>query len=43
MPESGQGTLTDQLSSLLKAILSRVDSQSLRLVYVTDEPDFDIY
>ncbi len=37
MPESGQGTLTAQLSALLKAILSRVDSQSLRLVYVSDE------
>jgi hypothetical protein len=37
MPESGQGTLTDQLSGLLKAILTQVDSQSLRLVYVTDE------
>lgn len=36
-PEAGQGTLTDQLSGLLKAIFSRVDSQSLRLVYVTDE------
>jgi hypothetical protein len=37
MPESGQGTLTDQLSGLLTAILTQVDSQSLRLVYVTDE------
>ncbi len=37
MPEPGQGTITDQLNGLLKAILSRVDSQSLRLVYVTDE------
>ena len=37
MPESGQGTITDQLSSLLKTVLSRVDSHSLRLVYVTDE------
>jgi hypothetical protein len=37
MPESGQGTLTDQLSSLLQAILTQVDSQSLRLVYVSDE------
>jgi hypothetical protein len=37
MPESGQGTLTDQLSGLLTAILSRVESQSLRLVSVTDE------
>ena len=37
MPESGQGTITDQLSGLLKAILTQVDSQSLRLVYVSDE------
>ena len=37
MPEPGQGTLTDQLSALLRAILSRIDSQGLRLVYVTDE------
>ena len=37
MPKSGQGTITDQLSGLLKAVLSRVDSHSLRLVYVTDE------
>lgn len=37
MPEAGQGTLTDQLSGLLKAILTQVDSQSLRLAYVTDE------
>ena len=37
MPEAGQGTLTEQLSGLLKAVLSRVDSQSLRLVYVSDE------
>jgi len=37
MPEPGQRTLTDQLSTLLKAIVSRVDSQGLRLVYVTDE------
>lgn len=37
MPESGQGTLTDQLSRLLQAILTQVDSQSLRLVYVSDE------
>ena len=37
MPEAGQGVITDQLSGLLKTILSRVDSQSLRLVYVTDE------
>ncbi len=37
MPESGQGTLSAQLSGLLQAVLSRVDSQSLRLVYVSDE------
>ena len=37
MPESGQGTLTAQLSALLQDILSRVASQGLRLVYVTDE------
>jgi hypothetical protein len=37
MPESGQETITDQLSGLLKAILTQVDSQSLRLAYVSDE------
>ena len=37
MPESGQATLTDQLSNLLQAVLSQVDSQLLRLVYVSDE------
>jgi hypothetical protein len=37
MPESGQGTIPDQLSGLLQAILSRVDSQRLRLAYVSDE------
>jgi hypothetical protein len=37
MPEPGQGTLTDQLSTLLHGILSRVDSQGLRLVYVTND------
>ena len=37
MPESGQGTLTTQLNALLKAILTQVDSDGLRLVYVTDE------
>ena len=37
MPESGQGTLTVQLSALLHDILSQVDSHRLRLVYVTDE------
>jgi hypothetical protein len=37
MPESGQGTITDQLSHLLKEVLTQVDSQTLRLVYVSDE------
>jgi hypothetical protein len=37
MPEPGQGTLTDHLSGLLREILSRVDSQGLRLVYISDE------
>jgi hypothetical protein len=37
MPESGQGTLTAQLSALLQDIFSRVDSQELRLVYVSDD------
>ena len=37
MPESGQGTITDQLSDLLKAILTQADSQNLRLAYVSDE------
>lgn len=37
MPASGQKTLTAQLNTLLKDILSRVGSQGLRLVYVTDE------
>lgn len=37
MPEPGQKTLTTQLNALLEAILQQVDSQRLRLVYVTDE------
>jgi hypothetical protein len=37
LPESGQGTLTTQLSALLKDILTRVDSRGIRLAYVTDE------
>jgi hypothetical protein len=37
MPEPGQGALTEQLSALLREILSRVDSQKLRLAYVSDE------
>lgn len=37
MPESGQGTLTTQLSALLTAVLTQIDSREMRLVYVTDE------
>jgi hypothetical protein len=37
MPESGQPTLTAQLTALLQGILRHVDSQSLRLVYVSDD------
>lgn len=37
MPESGQGAFTAQLNALLHAILSQVDRQGLRLVYVTDD------
>lgn len=37
MPEAGQATLTAQLTALLKGILSQVDSDELRLVYVTDD------
>ena len=37
MPESGQATLTDQLTGLLQAIFRQVDSQLLRLAYVSDE------
>ena len=37
MPESGQTTLTAQLTALIHAILSQVDSQGLRLVYVSDD------
>jgi hypothetical protein len=37
MPESGQGTLTKQLTALLQDVLSQVDSQGLRLVYVSDD------
>ena len=36
-PESGQGTLTDQRTGLLQAILQHVDSQLLRLASVSDE------
>jgi hypothetical protein len=37
MPEAGQKTLTDQLTALLQAIFTQVDSQLLRLAYVSDE------
>jgi hypothetical protein len=37
MPEAGQGMLTDQLSGLLQAVLTQVDSHLLRLAYVSDE------
>jgi hypothetical protein len=37
MPESGQGTLTDQLTTLLQDVLRHVESQHLRLVYVSDD------
>jgi hypothetical protein len=37
MPEPGQGTLTAHLSALLREIFTRVDSQWLRLAYVSDE------
>ena len=37
MPEPGQHTLTTQLTGLIQAILSRVDSQRLRLVYISDD------
>jgi hypothetical protein len=37
MPESGQGTLTDQLTGRLQAIVRQVDSQLLRLAYVSEE------
>ena len=37
MPESGQATLTDQLTGLFPALLKQVDSQLLRLAYVSDE------
>jgi hypothetical protein len=37
MPEAGQTTLTAQLTTLLQAILRQGDSQSLRLVYVSDD------
>ena len=37
MPEAGQGTLTEQLTTLLQDVLRHVDSQRLRLVYVSDD------
>jgi hypothetical protein len=37
MPEAGQATLSDQLTGLLQAIFRQVDSQLLRLAYVSDE------
>ena len=37
MPEPGQETLTAQGNALLHDMLHQVDSQGLRLVYVTDE------
>jgi hypothetical protein len=35
-PEAGQGTRTEQLTGLLQALLQQVDSQLLRLAYVSD-------
>jgi hypothetical protein len=37
MPESGQTTLSAQLTALIRDILQHVDAQSLRLVYVSDD------
>jgi len=37
MPACGQATRTDQLTGLLQAIFHQVDSQLLRLAYVSDE------
>lgn len=37
MPEAGQTTLTTQLTALIQDILKQVDSQGLRLVYVSDD------
>jgi hypothetical protein len=36
MPESGQGALSDQLTSLLTGVLTKWDGCPLRYVYVTD-------
>jgi hypothetical protein len=37
MPESGQTTLTTQLTALIQDILQQVDAQGLRLVYGSDD------
>jgi len=37
MPESGQTTLTTQLTALIQDILKHVDAQGLRLVSVSDD------
>ena len=37
MPESGQTTLTMQLTALIQDILRQVDSQGLRLAYISDD------
>jgi hypothetical protein len=37
MPESGQTTLTTQLTALIQDILKHVDAQGLRLAYVSDD------
>jgi hypothetical protein len=37
MPESGQTTLTTQLTALIRDVLQHVDAQGLRLVYVSDD------
>jgi len=37
MPESGQGTLTDQLTRLIRDVLSRWEGALPRLAYITDE------
>lgn len=37
MPESGQGTLSEQVTVLIQDIFRRVDSQGVRLVYVSDD------
>jgi hypothetical protein len=37
MPASGQRTVTTPLTALIQDILKQVDSQSLRLVYVSDD------